>query len=153
VKYKIDYTHSNGFTIHLQKRLTKKSYQSLFRPSEKLKILEECNYSSEEDFYDHEIETDPTPLYIKRIWCIDGIKSIYIDQYSIQIEKGSAFEWDAIPERVISILNLELFPFDSVPEKIVKIPETDASNTPIQKKDPIGYILKRLRKIMHINEP
>ena len=61
---------------------------------------------------------DPPP-YIKRIWEVDGVVSIRIDHYSIQIEKGTAFRWKEIIGQILAILNVELFP-ESEPEPITK---------------------------------
>jgi hypothetical protein len=61
---------------------------------------------------------DP-PVYIKRIWEVDGVVLIRVNHYSLQIEKGTAFRWKEIIGQILAILNVELFP-ESEPEPITK---------------------------------
>lgn len=106
MKYKLQFCpNPEVIKFHFQKRLCFGT--TLFdSPKAKLKIWEgnDC------------IEQEP-PTYIKRLWEVPGLVSISIQNYSIQLQKGEAFDWNDMLERITAILNLELFP-DSEPEQL-----------------------------------
>lgn len=108
MRHKIEFhPNSDCVTIHLQKRLINKMIESFNSPDEKIRVYRDNVVIK---------KLDP-PIFVKRLWEVDGIEHIYLHPYSVGITKGTAFDWNDMLERIIIILNLELFS-SSEPEQL-----------------------------------
>lgn len=124
MKYKLEF-HPNPdcLSIHITKRLVKSGCQRFESSTDKIDIWDNNMVVGQKD----------PPAFVTRLFEVEGIKTVHIDQYEIDLEKGSVFEWNDMLERIISILNIELFP-DDEPQQIG------------DPKKPTAAFLKVLRK-------
>ncbi len=108
MKYKLEFhPNPNCLSIHVTSRLVNNMCENFESPSDKIDVWNGNTIVGEKD----------PPVYVTRLFGVDGIKTVHIDQYEISLTKGSAFEWNDMLGRIITILNIELFP-DSEPQQM-----------------------------------
>lgn len=70
-----------------------------------------------EDDDNKEGPQNPPPIYLKEIFRLDGIDpGAYLERYSIQLTKGSLFDWQNIIPEVMEILRKFLAPEEKIRE-------------------------------------
>ena len=108
-------------TIHVDRRLTKKMIES---------------WDSEEGF----ASSDPQPPYIQDMFKVDGVESLSIYPYSLQIMKGTVFSWDEIVTK--SLLILQVF-FEPEGQMAEAKPEEHHQISPLE-REMMGMLTRRL---------
>lgn len=87
--------------IHVQKRLTQKMCERFESPSSLIHVYSDDGAVA---------GTKEQPAYVKRLFSVNGIQTVHIDQFSINLTKGSAFDWETMLPQIMAILELELEP-------------------------------------------
>ncbi len=83
MKYKLEFQpNPDCIAIHITKRIVQNLCEYFDSPTDKVDVWEDNKIVGQKE----------PPIYIKRLFEVDGIVGIHLNQYSISLEKGSAFE-------------------------------------------------------------
>jgi Scaffold protein Nfu/NifU N terminal len=95
-------------------------------------------------FWHKSHNVDEQPSYVLKIFEIDGITEVTLQQYSISLEKGSVFEWEDILFEVINVLNKDFALLDD--DKIWFVPLVNSASSNQESSIYEGLKVKEAKK-------